>query len=181
MLVVASIFSPCQQTYPRYSYMAVLHFQFSCWSYFWSLPLLWCRTASGFLAVAMFVVDTLQLRGNHQVHWLCKFYFWPEPFLASVSITAASFWMICFSWKSEASFINSANFTHSSISFSFDNFGSFDDLDLCEFFDALEFPLPLSEILLLLLEDDFAELVFCGVFLNQQCTFLLKEHVWVSI
>ena len=71
------------------------------WNCFWS-----------FCCCNVFVVDTLQLHGNHK----------GNVGVGLISITTASFWIICFSCNSEASAINSA--------ISFDDLVSFDDLDL---------------------------------------------------
>ena len=53
-------------------------------------------------------------------------------------------------------------------------------LDSCESFDFFEFMLPLSDTLLLLLDEHFDDLTLWAASLSQQCTFLLKEHTWVS-
>ena len=139
---MVSIHCPSQQIYPRYFYIVVLHSQFCGRSYFWGLSLLWCGTASGFLLLQCLLLILFSFTEIIK----CNVVVGSSSGFSFISITAASFWITCFSCRIEASAINSANFTRSPISFSVDDLVSFDDLDLWGLFDTLEFPFPLSEI-----------------------------------
>ena len=91
-------------------------------------------------------------------------------FLAPVS-------RVCFSPNRSISAISSASLVLSSISFSFDDFVSFEDLEPLK---DLDLPLLLL-LLLLLLEELLDDCFFCDIFLKQTCIFLLNENAWASI
>ena len=75
--------------------------------------------------------------------------------------------------------MNSGTFIFSSISLSFDNFDelvsldALELLDLCESFGFFEFKIPLWDMLLLLLDEHFDDLILWAVSFSQQCTLLL--------